>query len=136
MLWLDVHQCKISGKLHLRGKAQYLKYWLTVTILQPAKQALFSRIPEATVHINFSVNLARFFRTPIFYYIDNRIQNRCSKKFSKIHGKTPLLESLFNKVSGLRPAILLKRHFSTVFSCEFGNISNKTLFTEHLWMTA
>ena len=33
--------------------------------LQPAKQGLFSLIPEATVHMNFAVDLARFFRTPI-----------------------------------------------------------------------
>ena len=81
--------------------------------LQPARQGLFSLIPEADVLMNFAVNLAIFFRTPILYYIDNHIQNRCSKKSRKIHGKTPLLESLFNKAAGLRPAILLKRHFST-----------------------
>ena len=81
--------------------------------LQPAKQGLFSLIPEAAVHINFAVNLARFFRTPTLYYLDNHVQNRCSKKSPKIHGKTPLLESLFNKAAGLRPAILLKRRFST-----------------------
>ena len=51
--------------------------------LQPAKQGLFLLIPEAAVHINFAVNLARFFRTPILYYIDNHIQNRCSKKISQ-----------------------------------------------------
>ena len=81
--------------------------------LQPAKPGLFSLIPEAAVHINFAVNLARFFRTPILYYIDNHIQNRCSKKSRKTHGKTPFLESHFNKTAGLRPAILLKRHFGT-----------------------
>ena len=81
--------------------------------LQPAKQGLFSLIPEAAVHINFAVNLARFFRTPTLYYIDNHVKNRCSKKSRKICGKTPLLESLFNKAAGLRPAILLKRRFST-----------------------
>ena len=29
-------------------------------------------------------------------------QNRCSKKFVYIHKKTPVLESLLNKVAGLR----------------------------------
>ena len=81
--------------------------------MQPAKQGLFSLIPEAAVHINFDVNLARFFRIPIFGYIDNPIQNRFSKKSCKIHGKTPLLESLFIKAAGLMPAIFLKRHFNT-----------------------
>ena len=71
--WFGVHQCKISWKLHPSGKAQYLKHWLTVTSakhqknLQPAKQGLISLIPEAAVHINFAVNLARFFRTLILY---------------------------------------------------------------------
>ena len=31
------------------------------------------------------------------------------KKFHKVHLKTPVLESLFNRVSGLRPVILLKK---------------------------
>ena len=46
--------------------------------LQPAKQGLFALIPEAAIHINFAMNLARFFRTPTLYYIDDHIQNRCS----------------------------------------------------------
>ena len=29
------------------------------------------------------------------------LQNRCSLKFLKFHRKTPVLESLFNKVAGL-----------------------------------
>ena len=41
------------------------------------------------------------------------MQNRCSKKSRKIHGKTPLLQSIFSKAAGLRHAILLKKHFST-----------------------
>ena len=81
--------------------------------LQPAKQGLFLLIQKADADMNFAVNLARIFRTPILYYIDNHTQNKCSKKSRKIHGETPLLESLFNKAAGLRPAILLKRHFST-----------------------
>ena len=66
--------------------------------------------------MNFAVNLARFFRnfrTPTLYDIDNNIQNRCSEKSRKSHGKTNSLESLCNKAADLRPAILLKRHFST-----------------------
>ena len=30
------------------------------------------------------------------------LQNRCSKKFCNIHRKTPVLESLFNKVTGMK----------------------------------
>ena len=58
------------------------------------------------------MNLERFFKTPILYGVDNRIQSRRSKKSRKIQGKAPLLESLFNKAAGVRPAILLTRHFS------------------------
>ena len=33
------------------------------------------------------------------------LQNRCSKKIRKFHRKTPVLESLFNKVVGLKAVI-------------------------------
>ena len=81
--------------------------------LQSAKQGLFSLIPEAAVHSNFTVNLARFFRTPIRAPRDNRIQIKCSKKSRKIDWKTPVLGSLFDKAAGLRLATLSKSHFST-----------------------
>ena len=97
------------------------------------KQGLFSLTPEAAVHMNSTVNFARVFRrTNINYHI----KNRCSKKSRKIHGKIPLLESLFNKAAGLRPVISLKRHFSTGVSCEFWKISKNIFFTEHLWTSA
>ena len=35
--------------------------------LQLAKQGLFSLIPEAVIYMNFAMNIARFFRTPILY---------------------------------------------------------------------
>ena len=38
---------------------------------------------------------------------------RCSKKFRKIHRKTPVPEPLFNKASGPRLVTLLKRGSST-----------------------
>ena len=42
------------------------------------------------------------------------------KKFSKIHRKTPLPETLFNKVTGHYPATLLKEKTPIqVFSDEF-----------------
>ena len=37
------------------------------------------------------------------------VKKGCFEKFCNIHRKTPVLESLFNKVVDLRPAILLKR---------------------------
>ena len=36
--------------------------------------------------------------------------NPYPKKFSKIHRKTPVPESLFNKVTGLRPTTSLKKN--------------------------
>ena len=38
---------------------------------------------------------------------------KCSLKFHKIHKKTPVPESLFNEVAGLKPATLLKRESGT-----------------------
>ena len=40
-------------------------------------------------------------------------QKRYFYKFRKIHRKTPVPESFFNKVAGLRAATLLKRDFDT-----------------------
>ena len=47
-LWLGVHQCKISWKLHLSGKAQYLKYWLTVSSAK--HQKICSRLNKVCSH--------------------------------------------------------------------------------------
>ena len=41
--------------------------------------------------------------------VADALQIRCSKNFSNIHRKASMLESLFNKVAGLRPATLLKK---------------------------
>ena len=46
-----------------------------------------------------------------------------------------MLESLFNKVAGLRPANFLKRESNTVFFCEICEIFKNTYFEEHLRMT-
>ena len=67
----------------------------------------------------------------------------CSWKFHKIHRKTPVPETFFNKVAGLRPATLLKKRLwpeacnvikkdtlVQVFSCEFCEIS-KTPFLQN-----
>ena len=41
------------------------------------------------------------------------LENWCSEKFRKIHIKIPVVKSLFNKNSGLRPATLSKRESIT-----------------------
>ena len=62
------------------------------------------------------------------------LQKRCSYKFRKIHRKTPVPESLFNKVADLRPETLLKKEtLAQLFSCEFCKISNNTYCYRTLW---
>ena len=52
--------------------------------------------------------------------------------FRKIHRKTPVLESLLNKVAGLTIATLLKVSPTQVFSFEFGKIFENIYFAQHL----
>ena len=47
----------------------YSQFCKSPITLQPDKQGLFSLIPKAAVHMNFAVNFARFFRTPILHNI-------------------------------------------------------------------
>ena len=51
----------------------------------PLAPGLF--IKKRLQHRHFPVNFARFFRTSILYTIICVVQNRCSKKSRKIHGK-------------------------------------------------
>ena len=63
-------------------------------------------------------------------------KGRCSEKFHKLHRKTPVLESLFNKVAGLIPATLLKRDaIAGVFMWNLRNFEEH-LFEDHLQTTA
>ena len=77
------------------------------------KQGRFSLIPEVAVNMNFAMNFVSFLEHLFCITYNNHMQNKCSKKPCKIHWKTYVLESFFNKAAGLRPATLLKRHFST-----------------------
>ena len=43
------------------------------------------------------------------------LQNTCFLKFLNTHRKTPVLESLFNKVADLKARNLIKRDFNTCF---------------------
>ena len=56
--------------------------------------------------------------------------------FCKNHRKVPVLESLFNKVAALRPAILLKETPALVLPCGFCKVFKNTRFAEHLRTTA
>ena len=53
------------------------------------------------------------------------IQNRCSWKFCKIHGKTPMLEPLFNKVAHVLSYDLCEIFKSTFFLI---TLQNQTTF--------
>ena len=56
-------------------------------------------------------------------------EKRCSNKLHKIHRKTPVPKSFFNKIAGLRTAALLKKRcLSQVLSCEFCEMYTNTLF--------
>ena len=56
-------------------------------------------------------------------------RNRCSSKFCNIHRKTtPVLESLFNKVAGLKASNFIKKRYLHVFSCEYCKILKNTFF--------
>ena len=54
------------------------------------------------------------------------LQIRCSQKFLKFQRKTPVLESLFNKVADLQA--YQKETSPQVFSCEICKISKNTFF--------
>ena len=57
------------------------------------------------------------------------LSKKCSEKFRKFYRKTPVPESFFNKVVGLKPATLFKKEtLAQVFSCEFCEISKNTFF--------
>ena len=54
-------------------------------------------------------------------------RNRCSSKFCNIHSKTtPVLESLFKKVAGLKASNFIKKRYLHVFSCECCKIFKNT----------
>ena len=56
---------------------------------------------------------------------------------SQISQEKPVLESLFDKVAGLRSCNFIKKRLLTqVFSCEICEIFKNIYFEEHLRMTA
>ena len=64
------------------------------------------------------------------------VLERCSLKCGKIHRKTPVPESLFHKVAGLKPATLLKKTLWHIcFPVNFAKFTRTPLLTEHLrWL--
>ena len=60
------------------------------------------------------------------------LQSSSSSKFQRILRKTPVLESFFDAVAGLRAATALKMTPAKVFSCDLIEILRTPFFTEHL----
>ena len=58
-------------------------------------------------------------------------KKRCSWKLRNIHGKTPMLESPFNKVAEFLICSFIKKDSNTVFSCEYCEIFKKNLCKKH-----
>ena len=59
----------------------------------------------------------------------NFFQNRCSYKFPEIHKKKSVLESLFNKATGLMAFNFIKKEApSQVFSCEYHKMFENSFF--------
>ena len=57
------------------------------------------------------------------------------RNFAKFTGKCLRQSLFFNKIAGLRPAALLKKALTQVFSCEFYEIFKNSFFVEHLrWL--
>ena len=64
-------------------------------------------------------------------------QKSCSLKFRKFNGKAPVLESLFDKIAGLRTCNFSKNRLQhRFFSCEICEIFKNPYFEEDLRTTA
>ena len=96
---------------------------------RPRSATLFKRRPCFLV---FPVNFAKFGRTPFSYGTSLVLQNRCFLKFSDIHQKISVLNSLFNTVWELKAHNFNKKETPTqVFSCEYHKIIKNSCFIEH-----
>ena len=63
------------------------------------------------------------------YPFTNVLQNRCSYKFPDIHKKISVLESLFNKVTGLMVCNFIEKEIPTqVLSCEYHKMFGKLFY--------
>ena len=81
------------------------------------------------------------FRKENIHLIPNWFRSSCSQisvfKTSQNSRENTLLESLFNNVAGLKTwNFIKKRLWHSYFPVSFLQFSQKTLFTEHLWMIA
>ena len=65
--------------------------------------------------VSYNINLPDTFMSIQKHSFPVFVKNRCLWKFPKIQRKTPVLESMFNRVTGWKPGNLLKRGSATSF---------------------
>ena len=73
------------------------------------RNELYTKTSEFYQILTYSSSFLDFWKQLWKQLFEDVLQNKCSQKFGKIHEKTPGASLFFNKVAGLRPAILLKR---------------------------
>ena len=71
---------------------------------------------KSPLNLDFVEELRNFGRKSFTSQLE--VKRGVLKKFAKFHRKTSVLESLFNKVAGLRTCNFIKKTSSQMFSCE------------------
>ena len=109
-------------------------FYSTLTNLSNLSHSKSSIVPFAKFRSDLRNVLTKHF--PTMQQFANVLQNRSSYKFPDIHKKISVLESLFNKVTCLWPATLLKnRPLHRCFSVNITKCLRMAFFMEHLqWL--
>ena len=104
----------------------------------PMSQMFSMFIVVSSVERHWKFALRSIFQTQSEYYPFQQRSNRSQmffetgvfrnrSKFCNIHSKTtPVLESLFNKVAGLKASNFIKKRYLHVFSCEYCKVFKNT----------
>ena len=104
-----------SPHLNCSHQITYTKFWKESTVLN------FTNMEIWHYHDHIRKTIRRSHRTCSI--------KRYSWKFHKIHRKTPVPESLFNKVASLRLQLyIMKETLAQVLSCEFCEIFKNIFF--------
>ena len=86
--------------------------------------------------IFFTVIFSKFCKKSRSSHQRCSIKKAILKNFCSIHRKTPVSESLFDKVVGLYTCNFIKKTLTQMFFCEYCNIFKNTYFEKQLQMTA
>ena len=110
----DLHRAPlISERKSLTTKQRLVSQWMT------SKIRLKRAFTEKKTSIFFIISEAVVQRCAV---------KRCSQKFSKIHLKTPVLQSFFDKVAGGTSTLLKKRHWHRCFPVYFGKFQKQFFY--------